>query len=285
MKSYLQRLAERAEGVSLTRSLNPTPNEGLREAGSDSTVDTFGEVIHQTPTASDNLAQDQSLHNFSKQAEPRAQIAARVRDSARLGPADSPDPIETRSGPVPVAESGLDVADARVSQRLEPPREIVFPAKIRNNQRNARGKRAATGNAHSMTRKSLPRSQQPETDRQERPGLAEPEHRAEQTTRDARQELLSPVQPLDDPAPVPKETSAVANDRAVTTLEPPRAEATAQAKPMPDEPRLVIGQLRVDIVPTGPTATREVVRVVHAGANRTVRSGPVSKLRFGLGQM
>ena len=72
------------------------------------------------------------------------------------------------------------------------------------------------------------------------------------------------------------------------TLEPRRADAVQAAAPIADEPRLVIGQLRVDVVAAPPAQAREVVHVV----TRTVSAngglgtgGSNSKLRFGLGQM
>ena len=72
------------------------------------------------------------------------------------------------------------------------------------------------------------------------------------------------------------------------TLEPRRSDAVRAAASIPDEARLVIGQLRVDVVAAPPAQAREVVHVV----TRTVSAngglgtgGSNSKLRFGLGQM
>lgn len=75
------------------------------------------------------------------------------------------------------------------------------------------------------------------------------------------------------------------NEETATTLEP-RAAAVPPAAPIPGEPRLVIGQLRVDVVSSA--QPREVVRAVTrtAGPGRSSNTGgSLSKLRFGLGQM
>jgi len=77
------------------------------------------------------------------------------------------------------------------------------------------------------------------------------------------------------------------NEETAQTLEP-RAAAVPSAAPIPDEPRLVIGQLRVDVVAAAPSPPREVVRVVthNGGSGRSSNTGgSLSKLRFGLGQM
>jgi hypothetical protein len=76
-------------------------------------------------------------------------------------------------------------------------------------------------------------------------------------------------------------------EEPAATLEP-RAAAVPPAAPIPDEPRLVIGQLRVDVVAAAPAPPREVVRVVtrNGGPGRSSNTGSsLSKLRFGLGQM
>jgi hypothetical protein len=118
------------------------------------------------------------------------------------------------------------------------------------------------------------------------PGNNDEYARLEQLTQDFLRRLAPPVQPTEHLARTPKEIGA-ASDRAILNLEPPHNDPTRQTTPIPDEPRLVIGQLRVDILPTGPTETREVVRVAQSGtgARRAFPASPVSKLRFGLGQM
>jgi hypothetical protein len=71
------------------------------------------------------------------------------------------------------------------------------------------------------------------------------------------------------------------------TLEPQRIERTT-APPQPaQEPRLVIGRMRVDVVPAPapPARPPQPVQIVErAGAPQHAPSLP-SQLRFGLGQM
>jgi hypothetical protein len=118
-------------------------------------------------------------------------------------------------------------------------------------------------------------------------------------TRSARSSSrIVPTGVTDEPAPTlePRRADAARiedrvpgmSDEPAPILEPRRADVAAHATPIPDEPRLVIGQLRVDVVAAAASQAREVVRVV----TRTVDSGrssntggPLSKLRFGLGQM
>ena len=112
----------------------------------------------------------------------------------------------------------------------------------------------------------------------------------------AKSTQLSPVQEIS----APFTTQRLQEDKTLrletqpktvvgSTLEPRRPTDTVRSQtPPPDEPRLVIGQLRVDVIPTAPSQTREVVRVVtrtvDPNQSRGVR-GPISRLRFGLGQM
>jgi len=66
---------------------------------------------------------------------------------------------------------------------------------------------------------------------------------------------------------------------------PPGEDKESAPQPAPDEPRLIIGHLQVDVRPSQP-AIRETVRVIAAAGSRAAGSGGVtSKLRFGLGQM
>jgi hypothetical protein len=65
------------------------------------------------------------------------------------------------------------------------------------------------------------------------------------------------------------------------TVEPPEL--------LPEKPRLIIGQLRVDVLPPPPPpSSREIVRVVQArnpASGHSGEDGSTSRLRFGLGQI
>ena len=293
MKRYLQRLAERAEGVSGTPSLKPAlRSEANREAGLDSLPDAADGPFAESSKTLEEPLHTQPLQS-SNRVEPRPQVLASMLDGVPMGSAGSPDPVETRSDPATIRRSSLDADETAVSQHLEPRKELVFPEKSVDNRRSARGWQPSQrhGPPASIARASrppVPRADiDDETARRERTANTEEQQRSENLSGTVPQELLSPVHPTEHAGPAPNEKRGVAVDRDLPNLEPPPAEHSSPAVPFTDAPRLVIGQLRVDIVPTGPTATREVVRVVQrtAGAGWTLRPGPVSKLRFGLGQM
>jgi hypothetical protein len=110
------------------------------------------------------------------------------------------------------------------------------------------------------------------------------------SSRVIRTDLANELAPLPEPGLVDAIRTAIqfsgSSQETAQTLEP-RAAAVAPAAQIPDEPRLVIGQLRVDVV-AAPAQPREVVRVMTRtiGPGRSSNAGgSLSKLRFGLGQM
>jgi hypothetical protein len=116
----------------------------------------------------------------------------------------------------------------------------------------------------------------------------QPEAKAKSTQLSPVQEISAPftTQRLQEDKTLRLETQP--KTVVASTLEPRPTDTVRPQTPPPDEPRLVIGQLRVDVIPTAPSQTREVVRVVtrtvDPNQSRGVR-GPISRLRFGLGQM
>jgi hypothetical protein len=69
-------------------------------------------------------------------------------------------------------------------------------------------------------------------------------------------------------------------------LAPLRPEPVVIPPPAPEPPRLVIGRLRVDVMPIPAPATPQDVRVIESRQSAAGRSmAPSSPLRFGLGQM
>jgi len=110
------------------------------------------------------------------------------------------------------------------------------------------------------------------------------------SSRVIRTDLANELAPLPERGLVDAIRTAIqfpgSSQETAQTLEP-RAAAVAPAAPIPDGPRLVIGQLRVDVV-AAPSQPREVVRVMTRtiGPGRSSNAGgSLSKLRFGLGQM
>jgi hypothetical protein len=318
MKTYLQRLAERAEGVSLTPPLRPPMrSEVTREAGSDSLVEEpAGDLFVESSNASGEIPRNKAVQDSNKIVESSIQTSPRVspRQQEPSLPAEAPLEraafIEPRSAgnetamPQPVTppkeraspeRSIIEVhsyAESEPTQKVEVPREtsadperrIIEPPDAEREQPRKMEVHRETSAENSSAQLSPVRPV-------EKPVIEEWQSnrdeyaRLEQLTQDVLRRLVPPIEPIEDLAPTPKEIGAPISDRTVPNLEPPRAEQIRQTTPISDEPRLVIGQLRVDILPAGPTETREVVRVVQSGASRTLRPSPVSKLRFGLGQM
>jgi hypothetical protein len=95
--------------------------------------------------------------------------------------------------------------------------------------------------------------------------------------------LIEPRQQPVMPVPAPQPLA-----RAVPqTLEPQRTERTT-APPQPEqEPRLVIGRMRVDVLPAPapPTRPPQPVQIVERTAAPQHAPSLPSQLRFGLGQM
>ena len=107
----------------------------------------------------------------------------------------------------------------------------------------------------------------------------------------AKTTLLSPAQEIEETFQTDRRTlrlDAQTHVVAAATLEPRAPENSRPEVPPLDEPRLVIGQLRVDVIPAPPgparDAVRKVTRVVGSNQSRGV-SRPISRLRFGLRQM
>lgn len=75
---------------------------------------------------------------------------------------------------------------------------------------------------------------------------------------------------------------------ASSRLEPRHVEVPDHESPATAEPRLVIGQLKVEVVSTPPTRPREIVGTVTRAADSNQTRMPessISRLRFGLGQI
>ena len=292
MKTYLQRLAERAEGVSLTPPLRPAMgSEVTREAGSDSLVEeTAGDLFVESSDATGEIPRHESVQDSNKIVQPSIQTSPRVSPRQQEPPLPAEAPRE-RAAFIEPLSAGNETA---TPQQLTPLKERAFPERsITEAHSYAKSEPDQKVEVHRETSAENSSPQLSPVRSVEKPvrevwRTNKDEYaRLEQLTQDLLRRLVPPIEPMEDLAPTPKEIGAPIDDRTVPNLEPPRAEQIRQTTPIADEPRLVIGQLRVDVLPAGPPETREVVRVVQsrAGASRTLRPGPVSKLRFGLGQM
>ena len=322
MKTYLQRLAERAEGVSLTPPLRPTiRSEVTREARSESLVEetSFESSVVSRQTSAD-IPRNESAQDTTRIVEPSIQATPKISPLHQdltlpaAAPQEPPAVVEPRSASkesvtpqqaTPPKERELPhrgIIEAHSHVEAEPTRNVPVPRRETpgDSERSIIGPRRDV--EKEPTRKMEVRRETPEEnsapqlsparsvdlpDTEKGPSKNDEYARLEQLTQDFLRRLAPPIQPIEHLAPTPKEIGAAASDRAIPNLEPPRKDPIRQATPTSDEPRLVIGQLRVDVLPTGPTETREVVRVAQGGtgASRAFSAGPVSKLRFGLGQM
>lgn len=276
MKSYLQRLAARAEGHALTASIIPAARNEIRESEPDpfaaaleSDESAAAQSSQAGPQVTSNDAQVTSALQYSSQTvEPPAgpvSSTARSRRARRSRAGEAPEQaIETQ----PVSPK----AEGAARQREMSSREIDSPAISEGEPRRSRAK--------TRGRAEPAKTQRAGPDEARRPNSQAQDVSQQVTPRGDASERSAPASPRAIRADVTAESSPA--------LEPRRADAVTPAAPIPDEPRLVIGQLRVDVVAAAPAETREVVRVVTrtVGSGRSSNSGgPLSKLRFGLGQM
>jgi hypothetical protein len=68
-------------------------------------------------------------------------------------------------------------------------------------------------------------------------------------------------------------------------LAPPPPEPHTAVTPAPEQPRLVIGRMRVEVIPTPPAPVLPMVRVIEKLPASDQAGRLTSRLRFGLGQM
>jgi hypothetical protein len=324
MKTYLQRLAERAEGSSLLPPLSPVVHGGLtRESESDSLVEEpSGELFAEAQNISSDASRDKPVPD-SKIVEPMAQPPPRVRprlaesslpaetprERAAIAapPIQTPPRVEPRGAELsrtaespreraPVARSESQGNESADAKQLTPPREKVFSERVviesgRNSEREpTRELEVPSPRPHEENSPHLSPVRSVDMPVSERATRIEGEggRDRELLTADVLRRLLPtpPVERADHPV---RETARDrVGDTSAQNLEPRLPEPVRPIATVADEPRLVIGQLRVDILPAVPTQTREAVspRQRRTGASQTWRrSQPVSKLRFGLGQM
>ena len=243
MKGYLQRLADRAQGVSLTPSIVPAGHSLItREPGSDPFTNDQPTESFIGPTRSPRNVHDNLIGPVSEIGPPSVMFPG-SRESWRSESAMSEAGPET--GDVKSASSQAGMIQPTLDEESSPAPKNIEPGQMRGDTPE----------------------QWPEVN--------------------AKSTLLSPAQDTANPfatQPLDKATQVL----APSTLEPRTPDSFRPQIPTPDEPRLVIGQLRVDVVPTPSSQKSEVARTITrmVGPNQTrTASRPISKLRFGLGQM
>ena len=251
MKAYLQRLVARAEGVSLTPSIAPAGHSLMT---GEATQDSFA---HGEPTTS-----------F-------------VRPNR---PADSPEdlsPDKDQASTMSPDRRRIGRDETVVMEKMSVPGEIkqvphAGPVTIepRPALNDTRSRVLAKTDFRKATFENLENGPDGKV-KGARPGV---------------NELIEAFEPVVTERLSTEELSLETRTPVITTskLEPQRDDALRSEPLASGEPRLVIGQLRVDVVTTAPTQAREVVRTVirSVGPSQGNKlSLPTSRLRFGLGQM
>jgi hypothetical protein len=305
MNNYLQRLIARAEGVAGAPSLIPNVRrEGARQQEQDpfgATLETgessaapWPETTISTPSRS--KLQPSGEETFAPPAaSPSGNRSRLIRRSAPAGemPArefdEAPPPAQSDSSRRrPKDDVSPQAVEASTKSSIEP-----LKIKEARASRVEELKRQNSENNESESQTLRPLNEREPLPMRKTASDAEDEIRL---SNKLSQETLERLDRLSE---IIESSSRHSNDAANTetlgaapfNLEPPRAEREQEARlapPPTDEPRLVIGQLRVDVVPVAQGDNREVVRVVtrDSGQGRSSSVGSqTSKLRFGLGQM
>jgi hypothetical protein len=251
MTGYLQRLAERAGGVAEAPSIVPARHN----------------VMTKDPSR-DQFAADETATSLVRRAHPLEVIQEGMEDSdaerdqnstkipgQRLTGRAEPKQIDDSSTPIEVKPTSQTS-----TMMIEPP--------------TSRNEVSSPALSKTEPSKSHVEAFENELDARIRS--------AQVHQHDVSESFVTP-RPLEETLPFD-----VRPQVATSKLEPPPADTFDHEPVPPDEPRLVIGQLRVDVIPSAPSKEREVVRTVTrtVSSNQSRRmSFPTSRLRFGLGQM
>jgi hypothetical protein len=241
---YLQRLAQRAEGVSSTPSLVPAPQNFItRDSSSDPFTSDEAPTSFVRPMRARTIGQDHFADLNVEREEPSPEVASRV-SKAKAPLMDELSKVSPTERATYIQQPALDSSLSRVEATPSLRKREYLP--IENEP---------SGKAETQ-----------KTPKSEIFGSLE--------TQRSLEEKIPPETPI---------------PMVVTSkLEPPLADIL-RPEPLPsDEPRVVIGQLKVDVIPSAPIQAREVVRTVTrtAGPNQSTKlSSPISRRRFGLGQM
>lgn len=303
MSNYLQRLIARAEGVAGAPSLIPNVR---REGGRQQEPDPFGATLEtaessaaewpETTSAAPPISKLQPSNDatltppapsptgnrsrYIRRSAPEGEMPEQELDEARpIAPRDS-----SRRQSENVSPEDTEASTQRIVEPLRMKEESVSDAA------GLKPRDSETGEREAQTLRPV--------DETEPLPLRKITSDAEDEIRRSNKLSQKMLERLDHLSEVVESSSQLSSEAARTetpgiapfNLEPPRPPVEEEQRvPMPaDEPRLVIGQLRVEVIPAAPSTKQEVVRVVTRDANQNRGSSvgsQTSKLRFGLGQM
>lgn len=288
MKSYFRSLVERAEGIPVKQGLTfPLRSDIVHEESLffDHEPKTFSQTAETVSgDARLEVALEPNIHNprtveveSALATAPYASTPGSVQTRSAAGQIDNPSKLEPRTEiTFPLRSKGARRAENKspavpATQRKVAGRFAGRPGEAKaqtKRQKSVRGdmnKAPSTNNKHRAAGDIIlhddPEISQP-VDHSEGPML-------EPANRPARHEA-----PVDNPR---------ASEPFVRALEPSVRQVPPVAPPA-DEPRLIIGQLQVDIVPDRSNETPDITRAPRS-APRPSRAVASSKLRFGLRQM
>ncbi len=289
MKSYLQRLAARAEGIAATPAIAPAAIRYDRQP------DPFEAVVD------DGLPSQSTQRAGRKQTPPAIEPSSEAvstppastferstpRRAARSMPMISPEPVGEDESNKPERKSAR-----RPRKKASEEVAVLSPAEPRRIIQSERPDQPEFAAPQTQAREAVSAqdlSPLPAADRSIPSGKEnDSQDEANRLDRLAQAliEQLAPRLPSGEKPPLSSMPAKII-ERETPTLAPP---APAEPRPVdstPDEPRLVIGRLRVDVLSAPPAAGEAAAVIVRAPApsRNEGTARPVSKLRFGLGQM
>lgn len=257
MKSYLQRLAARAEGVNTTPSLIPTlRNEAIAQSDATSA---FAED-HATFGRPETMRSPRDAVTAIESPEPAQYVPALPSKRRARQETIRPGRREMIEETIIAEHNSLQPRMSSKDVRSPP---ASLPSNTKSDEPAAQGSFESTNHPSRLL---IPRD----------------------LNLDPNRITTSAMKAFDEPANDVEKAPVVARMEPVAPLEPRLMEMPPAPVLVSDEPRLVIGQMRVEVVASAPPKTRDVVRIVSrtdGASNRSRVTGPIAKLRFGLRQM
>jgi len=304
MKTYLQRLAERAEGLSATHLLRPAMRPEIFPAvGSDSESvrdERLLPVDAETRTPSflaegePTVDEREHIQRVEMPAAPGREPRVEAPVTVGFNRSESSELAEPRPEHASVVQPRVEGDETAIAQHLAPNAETMPPRRsiveMRYSERDQHQPfevQPDSPQARTSPRLS-PVQYVDEPFTTLRASSANQGRQSNQPYSDVPHGPLSPVHHIERLVPTAKDVdAAVMIGAPIPSLDLTRAGPIRQVESNSGGPRLVIGQLTVDILPSGPGETRAVVRGTQRriGVREPGRGSPVSQLRFGLRQM
>jgi len=294
MRSYFQRLIARAEGRNFMPAITPTSR---KEPDSTDIHDPFETVVQSTPPFSGQPAR---VETRSDSKASGVAVDSTLSDQAQENkkPRKIPRPAPETS---PMEEVGdRDIASPRPRPPRRPKAEISeeietfsvskIERKISERKTN---EEPETLEPESKTRGRINRPDSLPVDAPDQPARTVKEDEAEENNdrfdelaRAVAQQLSTHLKAVETPAQTAKTASDEKLIEARQPLMPPPVAISPDSTR--DEPRLVIGRLRVEVLPApleAPRSDTRAARQVSAPSRKEGVETLSSNLRFGLGQM